>query len=307
MAGEDIEEVLETYQEQRGSFSALQPQLVALRAYLSRLLTQLPGRWHKDALGQTNYVSLVNELAPTLEAKGQAATFVTFNYDRLLEFAVQDVYGLRFGDIDDYVSSAAVHLYKPHGSVNWSQAARLNPNIGLEVQDAEDVLHMLIERAPSLEWLPDAFRVDEPDDGDPYRHPQSQTYWLPALAIPARSKASFSCPRSHLDSLAKDLNKVTTVVTIGWRGRERHFLDLLAEHLRADARLFVVAENESSAMETVDELWPTCKFSCYAISGGGFSAFANGNKIWAADAAAVHLPTATDLLSESAAISWMER
>ena len=76
-------------------------------------------------MGQTNYVSLLNELAPSFEEGGQVARFVTFNYDRLLEYAVQDVYGKRFRDIDDYISSPELHLYKPHGSVNWSQAAKL--------------------------------------------------------------------------------------------------------------------------------------------------------------------------------------
>jgi hypothetical protein len=306
-AGKDIEEVLESYQEDKPSFSALQPQLLALRAYLSRLLTQLPTRWHEDAVGQTNYVSLINELAPTFEAKGQVASFVTFNYDRLLEYAVQDVYGLRFRDIEDYTSSSLVRLYKPHGSVNWSQAAKLPPDVRLQEQDPDDVLHALIEQAARLEWLPNDFRVNDPEDGDPYRDPQNQTYWLPALAVPARFKSSFSCPQSHLDSLVRDLQEVTTVVTIGWRGREKHFLDLLAKHVRAGARLLAVAENESSAMATVEELWSTRKFSRYAIAGAGFSAFASGYIAGSADTVGSTTPTGADLLSGSGVISWMER
>ena len=94
---------------------------------------------------------------------------------------------------------------------------------------------------------------------DPYRDQQNQTYWLPALAVPARSKARFSCPQSHLDTLVGDLPNVTTVVTIGWRGREQHFLDLLATHLSPGTRLLVVAEHETSAMTTVDEVWSTPK------------------------------------------------
>ncbi len=303
-AGQDIEEVLEAYQEEKSSYSALQPQLTALRAYLSRLLTKLPNRWHEDAVGQTNYVSLLNELAPTFEERGQVARFVTFNYDRLLEYAVQDVYGKRFRDIADYISWPEVHLYKPHGSVNWSQAAKLPPGLWLGEQDPEDVLHILIEQAANLEWLPNDYQVDDPEDGDPHRDPQNQTYWLPALAVPARSKARFSCPQSHLDALVRDLRDVTTVVTVGWRGRERHFLDLLATHLRPGSRLFVVAEHETSAMATVDEVWSTQKFDRYAISADGFSTFASSQI--AMPESTPHT-TAADLLAESADIHWMTR
>lgn len=306
-AGDDIEEVLETYQDEKRSFSALQPQLTALRAYLSRLLTQLPDRWHEDAVGQTNYVSLLNELASSLEASGQAASFVTFNYDRLLEYAVQDVYGKRFTDIEDYISSADGRLYKPHGSVNWSQAAKLPPGVWLGDQDPDDVLHILIEQAGSLEWLPNDYRVNDPYDGDPYRDAQNQTYWLPALAVPARFKASFSCPQSHLDALAKDLSVVDTVVAIGWRGREKHFLDLLSTHLPTDCRLFVVAENETSAMGTVDELWTTQKFSRYAMSADGFSGFASPRITRPATVAGIPVPTASDLISGGHFIPWTAR
>jgi hypothetical protein len=303
-AGDDIEEVLEAYQDEKRSFSALQPQLTALRAYLSRLLTQVPTRWHEDAVGQTNYVSLLNELAPSLEARGQVAKFVTFNYDRLLEHAVQDVYGKTFRDIEDYISSANVRLYKPHGSVNWSQAAKLPPGVWLGEQDPKDVLHILIEQAASLQWLPNDYRVDDPEDGDAYRDAQNQTYWLPALAVPARFKAQFSCPRSHLEFLVRDLSDVSTVVTIGWRGREKHFLDMLATHLRSDCRLFVVAENETSAMATVEEVWATQKFSRYAISADGFSGFASSRIALPATVDAIPAVTAVDLLAESDSVTW---
>ncbi|WP_235736852.1 SIR2 family protein [Nocardioides alcanivorans] len=306
-AGEDIEEVLEAYQEEKRAFSALHPQLTALRAYLSSLLTQLPNRWHEDAVGQTNYVSLLNELAASLESSGQAASLVTFNYDRLLEYAVQDVYGKRFREIEDYISPVDLRLYKPHGSVNWSQAAKLPSNAWLGDQDPEDVLHLLIEQAGSLQWLPDEYRVDDPDDGDPYRDVQNQMYWLPALAAPARHKAGFSCPQSHLDALAKDLSEVDTVVAIGWRGREKHFLDLLATSLPGECRLFVVSESETSAMATVDELWSTRKFSRYAISADGFSGFASPRIGMPATVAGMSAPTATDLLSGSQAVPWIVR
>ncbi|WP_239459983.1 SIR2 family protein [Nocardioides daejeonensis] len=303
-AGDDIEEVLETYQSERQSFSALQPQLTALRAYLSRLLTKLPDQWHEDAVGQTNYVSLLNELAPVVEQSGQGARFVTFNYDRLLEYAIQDVYGKRFREIEDYISSPEVHLYKPHGSVNWSQAAKLAQDLWLGEQEPDDVLHVLIELAANLEWLPNDYRVDDPEDGDPHRDSQNHTYWLPALAVPARSKATFSCPKSHLDALARDLGDVTTVVTVGWRGRERHFLDLMATHLKPGCRLLVVAEHEVAAMATVDELWSTQRFGRYAISADGFSTFASSRVAMPMSTPYI---TATDLIAETDAMNWIAR
>jgi hypothetical protein len=81
-------------------------------------------------------------------------------------------------------------------------------------------------------------------------------------------------PRAHEVALIDDLRRVTTVITIGWRAREQHFLKLLQDHLgSAPLRLVAVAENDESAKATVASLWETGRFDRYAISGIGFSGF----------------------------------
>jgi hypothetical protein len=196
---------------------------------------------------------------------------VTFNYDALLEGSVESVFGHRLDHIDRYISHSAVRVYKPHGSVNWRQSAtwqhpgdnRLGGPAGLD---------KAIANAASLEWHDDIryqLGNDFQDDTDYTR------VWLPAVSIPIRRKSTFTMPESHREAMTEDLRGVTTVVAVGWRAREEHFLRLLQDHLGTDlVRLVAVAERNESAMETVDNLWETGRFNHDAVSGIGLSRFA---------------------------------
>lgn len=98
--------------------------------------------------------------------------------------------------------------------------------------------------------------------------------WLPALSVPVRRKTTFTMPADHQQVMVDDLSKVTTLITIGWRARERHFLYLIQQHLPSEpVRLVSVAESDTAAMETIDNLWPTGRFDRYRVCGTGFTGF----------------------------------
>ena len=81
-------------------------------------------------------------------------------------------------------------------------------------------------------------------------------------------------PGIHKAALVEDLKQVTTLIAIGWRAREQHFLRLLEEHMPfAHARLVAVSNTDDAAQETIDNLWETGRFGSFAKSGVGFSGF----------------------------------
>lgn len=271
--GEDIEEVLEQLQEDADGYSGTAPQLLALRAYLSQLLSDLPGEWHAEAAGQTNYVRTLDEAARWRELDGdqrEPVALVTFNYDTLLERAVRRVFGTGLASLEDFTGADDLHLYKPHGSVEWRQKARWRFD---EVVDDDAVLHLAIDRANELEWT-EEFVLEDLEIGQPFQEfDEPQVLWLPALAIPARNKADFIMPAEHKERLIADLAQVSLFVAIGWRAREQHFLRLLQEHMGDPASLVVVAESEPACRATVDQLWETGKFHRYALASNGYSDF----------------------------------
>jgi hypothetical protein len=76
---------------------------------------------------------------------------------------------------------------------------------------------------------------------------------VPALAIPVQSKNSFECTDPHLEALRGYIQRTTRVITIGWRGVERHFLDLWTN--RNDFfDLMVISGTEEWGQETLSNM-----------------------------------------------------
>lgn len=270
--GLDVEQVLEQLQAEEERYSATGSQLLALRSYLAQLMTECPAKWGELCQGLTNYVLALDEAARWNAATSgdvEPVGCVTFNYDTLLEDAVQRVFGWRIHTMETYAQHSAIHVFKPHGSVNWRQEARWHPGSHFIGRGALDAA---IDRAAQLEWLPNfTVRAD-----DKYQDDRDQNLaMLPALAIPVQRKANFMMPDEHREALVKDLERTSMLVAVGWRAREQHFLKMIQDHLPSQpGRLVAVAESEASARETVENLWSTGRFDRYAVSTLGFSGFA---------------------------------
>lgn len=280
--GEDIEEVLEMISASSESYPARAAQLLAFRGYLTRLLSVIPGEWADHCQGLTNYVRVLDEAgrwnaeATHANADGKAPiACVNFNYDLLLEQAVDRAFGHRIDSLGDFNSSPDIHIHKPHGSVSWRQAARWSVQDNYTVWPQGAAFYQAVQEANSLEWLAEWTQVDVDEEPEAFQDASEATkVWLPALSIPVRRKSEFTMPDAHKATLIEDVRKVTTMVAVGWRARERHFLRLLQDEMPSQpARLVVVAPNDLAAMETINNLWETGRFDTYAISGRGFSGF----------------------------------
>ena len=82
-------------------------------------------------------------------------------------------------------------------------------------------------------------------------------------------------PSTHQAALEADLEQATGMLTVGWRAREDHFLQVIADKLPSRRRLplFTVGYGEPAVLETIDNLWWTGRFDAYAGFTGGFSTF----------------------------------
>lgn len=202
--------------------------LLALRYFIRQVVSFSTERWSTLAGHQTNYRSLLAKIDRRRMDAGEEVVLVTFNYDLLLETALRLQLGIEKNHIDAY-PTGVYKVFKPHGSVDWMRVVT-----AIEEHNPQQVI---------------ATGVMPTDDSQIVRREDTnpQPGWIPALAVPTVSKSSFECPPAHVDALTGLLPQVDRLLTIGWRGRERTFLDLCAEHFRPGLTGLVVSGDPASA------------------------------------------------------------
>lgn len=225
---QEIEEEAKTYR--RGS-----QEIAAVRCCLQRAIAECQDGWRLATRGITNYLTLLREIERTHKV-AEPVCLVTFNYDTLLEDALESL-GYKIERMEDSTDRLTpFRVFKLHGSVNWAQVvenkipANLNPHAPLSI------LGHLIEHAAELH-ISNEFVLCNPAtmgvaDGRPV---------FPAIAIPVEKKDKFACPQALIDRLVDDLPAVSKILVIGWRATEAHFLGLLKQTLRPGVQVHIVA------------------------------------------------------------------
>ena len=258
-----VEQALEDLQSQASKYPDGHHQLAAIRYYLHMMLWGCEHGWNAIAKGVTNYKTLLDLIDRQQNPRG--ACLVTFNYDRMIEDALQGM-GLNIRDLPDYVRSR-YNLIKLHGSVNWGHEVEA-PHSEWRGMNAWELANKLIDQMPNLK-LTDRFHLTE-------QYPMSTVgdkVLFPALAIPVQSKQVFECPTEHLDALRAFIPKTTKLLMIGWRAMEAHFLKLLADGVKHKLRVMAVAGNLEKARESVTNLRNAGIDFDSIESGGGFTDF----------------------------------
>ena len=265
--GINIEEELERLRAQAATHPRTAIAINAIRYYLRDALGLCGTYWHRESQGGTFYAELLRRLDIWHLTNPEPIGFVTFNYDTLLDTAAQSVLGLDFrSDVSRYVADAQYKIFKLHGSVNWA--------VGIQ--------HQLMSQEELDEYTEKRLMREiglTPTDlyGYPHQFTTQRLLSLPAIAIPMQNKSDsdFACPKAHLKALAECLPQVTRLLTIGWRGAERHFLDVLNGRLTNLQLGWAVAESTEAATETVQNL-ATAGLSNVVAVGGGFGGFIEG-------------------------------
>lgn len=247
-----------------------QQTLAAVRCYLYEAIRTCQAHWSRLTGGVSNYLTLLRDIERT-HSPAERVSLVTFNYDTLLEDAMAQR-GHKIAAFEDYVGGEGVfRMFKLHGSINWAREADYGLPSGLNPAYGTDVLQHLVEHADHIH-ISERFVFGNPTvNSRDVNRP-----WFPAIAIPVERKSQFECPPIILNELKEVLPRVTSILVIGWRATEEHFLNLLDEYLRPHVRIFVVAENPQVAGRTAAHLKSClgkCQADAAAESTAGFSDF----------------------------------
>jgi hypothetical protein len=275
--GSTVEEVLREIQEQADKYPRRLSHLMALEYYLAEILNNPTWKWIHAVGGSTNYVELIDKIEKAHDGESESS-FVTFNYDFMLEQAFTSVYTRHFPGLDEYIPENKPALIKPHGSVDWVQCLPSGRDPGIPGNNPAAAIAF----APQLD-----FRGGEIIR----RQDAGSQIWHPAIAIPVDRTKTFVCPDAHLERVAADLKKVTHLLVVGWRASEAHFLKLMDENLRKTPpiRLFIVDKGAGAlaAEENLQLSLGRNRFEPIELYEDGFSAFVwqDRSDVWLSEVA----------------------
>jgi hypothetical protein len=260
-----LESDLETLTDASTGRQLLRKQLMALRYYLQKVITESTREWSNRIHGVTNYVRLVDDIDRIwTDVRKETVCYVTFNYDTMLDGALGHIGIKVWQSMDHYIQQPNYLLIKPHGSVNW-----FHPVTGL-IRNLHPYMRQIIDGIDSVKIDPMFVLLNEHNDIDDFEA-------VPALSMPIAKKTQFEMPQSHLDAVKAVIPQVTHLLVIGWRGNEEHFRALLDGLDRKHLISLVVSRDSSSAIQIARTLnLPDEK---PAISDGGFTPLLRGTEL----------------------------
>ena len=180
--------------ERAPSSAVLKRAFTSLRFYLRDLLTACTNEWPRQVGGVTNYEWLVREVETWRSAVGGHVLWMTFNYDGLLDRALEDAYdhvlgavGAPDAQLSAYVSHPDWALVKLHGSYDWRRRTSVSLPSAAASNDAD-----LSSRTLESEWDPEA---EPPDQTAVYERgiwdsdaTVDRRLWIPAITAPLAGK-----------------------------------------------------------------------------------------------------------------------
>ena len=239
-----IETALTEIEEQSGNYDRGKRELAAIRCYLQRAIRECERAWRETTRGVTHHLRLLREIERTRKPN-EPVCLVTFNYDTLLETALDDL-GVPIQTMDDYTDvSRMFQLFKLHGSVNWANEIDTPLPGNVNSGNPMSVLRYAIDHAPTVQIGRQFVLCSAGNMGVANGRPA-----FPAIAIPVERKQIFECPAQMVDALTAQLPGFTKIITIGWRAGESSFLQLLNQHLKRGTYLCVIAGSQKDAQDT---------------------------------------------------------
>ena len=259
-----VEQELQRLQHEARDYREGYPQLSAVRYYLQEMIWECTTLWKKEVQGITNHKVLLDDIRRWTKPGEKRVCFVTFNYDLMLEDAFEGI-GIRFNDLDAYISNQDFLLIKLHGSVNWAREVKTHwPDI--QRLDPPSIAQDLIQGSAGLQLSQNYILIDEYPPA-----PRKKLALFPALAIPVETKLDFECPSAHVDALKKFLPQVSKILMIGWRATEALFLEMLKQELRQRVLVMAVAGGKEESAQAMQNISSQGTSAQYCLSLGGFT------------------------------------
>lgn len=243
---------------------------IGLRFYLMDVVQRSAAAAENEAAFLTNYLWLVTRIH---DVCGPEVAYVSFNYDTMLESAINSRFGASIGkDLSSYMSGP-VRVFKPHGSVNWTQAIPAlgppPPNSGyfyMHPTLADVAAHADFDSSGPVE-------IFKPEDVGGGR----DAFFVPAVAVPVADKDAFVMPEDHLGEMIGALRQTTRILTIGWRGSELKFQETARQYLPSEAlpaMIVTKGTDRSAADETITNLGSNLDAGATEVLLDGFTGFA---------------------------------
>jgi len=268
-----VEEVLQSLQAEAKEDPQRYSQLSAVRYYLHYTLFRISGDW-LGIVSQngSNYHTLLDDIRHYRTADEQVA-LVTFNYDTLLERALQQTLDVPTNNVEDYIAHSVYKVFKLHGSVRWAHP--IESQITRENRNFWDILGEIIQRAPKLEIGSEFVNVPNHLLSD-----IEHTHFYPAIAIPLQAKNKYECPDKHVEVLKTLLSTVNRMLIIGWSAMEAHFLQLIADGLPQNVRGWIVSGGSAGGVHVIERLKRAgINVNDFHASQEGFSSFILGREV----------------------------
>ena len=213
--GSTLETVLREFNE--NPQEDIRRQVFDLPIYLKNLLAQFDGR----------AASRYDDLITLIQERGISVTFVTLNYDMLLDSAIERKYDTTISSFDRYTSATESWQYvKFHGSVNWGYRTSIpSPEHTLDGSRVGDYLRILHNYGTPFDY--DRSRLELLEFPQWWQSGDALIY--PALALPTDQKGPFVCPTDHVEVLRETLRSDPAVLVIGNQGLDTALMDILRE------------------------------------------------------------------------------
>ena len=168
-----------------------------------------------------------------------SVTFVTTNYDTLIDKAIRRRYGMdgTIASISDYIHSDRRWNYiKLHGSVNWGYQTQIPESQLTNTHQwiseyLKKVRYGEVEYDKQVELL----------DADAMLAKNGRLIY-PALAIPTNQKMDFICPEEHVYFLHSALRADPSILVIGHRGQDATLMNILKSVPRFSKKPFCVVD-----------------------------------------------------------------
>ena len=263
--GRSLEQQLQLLASEAADHPARPQQLMAVRYYIQYILRRTEDPWLREVAGHvTNFKSMLDEIDRCVP-KGHSVPIVSFNYDRLVEEALRSR-GVSIATLDEYVADGRFKLFKVHGSIDWVRRTGIKVTEVANPANQWGAMAAVTERAASLTLAKEISIATEYPSGM-----LDDELVAPALAIPLEDKTEFECPEAHLSLLSDLLREASSILVIGWRATENHFLRLLTSSGPPNRSVFIACGTLEEGRSTSERLKLAGLEANYEVFAGGFT------------------------------------
>ena len=183
--GKSLEQQLQLLARESAGHAVRSQQLMAVRYYIQYILRRIEDPWLRAVAGHvTNLKSMLDEI-DRCTPKGYAVPIVSFNYDRIVEEAMQSR-GIPIASLDDYVADSRFKLFKVHGSIDWVRRTGIKAADVAVPANQWGAMAAVTQRAASLNLTKEFFISADYPSGM-----LDEELVAPALAIPLEDKTDF--------------------------------------------------------------------------------------------------------------------